>query len=321
MWNNAFDYIMKIKRDYISRFGILDTKSVFDMCQKLNTKEYDNFIHCVTITNYKYINLFKYSFILGGELDLKENPNSIYREMRGFAVDIEKEQIVLSPFKKFFNINEMEEVSVDIVRANIKKASIFEITNKLDGSMLSARYYNDNYILAGTGSLHLNYNNPRLDECYEWFTESYRNMAKDNPTITFIFEYISLKDQKVVKYSAKEQGLYLIGARNVVDGYTFTYREILNMANKYSIPITKLENGKLDDLLSQTESYKSTEKEGWVLRVDNNMYKLKCTDYVNIHAFLSDIVSPNVIIKNIYNNTLDDVIATLPPSYHLIMKR
>ena len=161
MWNNAFNYLMKIKKDYINHFGSLDTYNVKEMCIKLNTAEYNNFIHCVTITNHEAINLFKYSLVLGGDIDIYNNPLSIYREMRGLAVDMEREQIVLCPFAKFFNIDEIEETSLSVVKSEIKKAKIFEVSNKLDGSMLSVRFYNNQFILGGTGSLHLNHNNPR----------------------------------------------------------------------------------------------------------------------------------------------------------------
>jgi len=314
MWNRAFNYIIQIKRDYINKFGSLDTLSVSEMCKQLNTKEYDNFLHCVVITNYKSYNLFKYSLILGGDIDLYENPMSIYREMRGFVIDIEKEQIVLAPFAKFFNINEIEETNISIVENQIKNSRIFEIANKMDGSMLSARYYDNEYIL-GTGSLHLNHNNPRLDECYDWFTKNYREMAYENSDLTFMFEYISLQDKHIVEYSEQEQGLYLIGARNVTNGYTLTYAEVLALAKQYNVLFTTIENETLGSLIDKLDSYKSTEKEGWVIRVDNFMYKVKCTDFVNIHSFLANVLSPNIVIKNIYNSTLDDVISQLSKHY------
>ena len=132
---------MKIKNDYINTFGSLDTLSIADMCVRLNTKEYRNFLRCVTITNHNEFNLVKYSLILGGDTDLYTNSNSIYREMRGFCVDILNEKMILVPFQKFFNVNEIEETSIDVVKKQIEQAKVFEISNKMDGSMLSVRYY------------------------------------------------------------------------------------------------------------------------------------------------------------------------------------
>ena len=313
MWNNAFNYLMKIKRDYQNRFGSLDTYNVKEMCMKLNTAEYNNFLHCVTITNHEAINLFKYSLVLGGDIDIYNNPLSIYREMRGLAVDMEREQIVLCPFAKFFNIDEIEETSLNVVKSEIKRAKIFEVSNKLDGSMLSVRFYNNQFILGGTGSLHLNHNNPRLDESYDWLTSEYRKMISENPDKTFLFEYISSNDVHVVEY--KEQGLYLIGIRDVSNGHTLFYRDVLDYAKRYNVKTTALEKSSLDKLLLEQKTHKANEKEGWVLRIDDKMYKMKCDDYVKIHSMLSEKSSPKTLIYNIRNGTLDDLLANVPASY------
>ena len=92
MWNVAFNYIIKIKDDYIEAFGELDTFSIKEMCERLNTPEYNNFLLCVDIKKQGSLNLFCYSFTKGGELDMFSNPNSIYREMRGVVIDIENEE-------------------------------------------------------------------------------------------------------------------------------------------------------------------------------------------------------------------------------------
>ena len=143
-WNNAYQYIMKIKQDYVNQFGKVDTYSIDDMCQKLNTKEYNNFLDCVNITVYGTLNLFKYSLVKGGDIDLYSNVNSIYREMRSLVIDMKTDEIVLCPFHKFFNVNEIEETNVNIVLDKIAHAKCVEIANKLDGSMQSASYYNEN---------------------------------------------------------------------------------------------------------------------------------------------------------------------------------
>lgn len=315
MWNNAFNYLMKIKNDYINTFGSFDTLSIADMCVRLNTKEYRNFLRCVTITNHNEFNLVKYSLILGGDTDLYTNPNSIYREMRGLCIDVLNDEIVLCPFPKFFNVNEIEETAIDIVKNQIKQANKFEISNKMDGSMLSVRYYNGQFILGGTGSLHLNGNNPRLDECYSWLSDEYKNMIAENADKTFMFEYISQNDIHVVRYAENEQGLYLIGIRDVNNGYVCYYDEVVDYARRYGVKTISMENSSLDDLISMRGNYKAKEKEGWVLRVDDHMYKIKCDDYIEIHTLLTEKSSPKTIIRNVINDTVDDLIANVPSAY------
>ena len=42
--------------------------------------------------------------------------DGFYRECRSVVIDIEKECIVLCPFSKFFNINELEETSIENIQ-------------------------------------------------------------------------------------------------------------------------------------------------------------------------------------------------------------
>ena len=66
---------------------------------------------------------------------------------------METEEIVVAPFRKFFNINEIPETSLDVVTKEIQAADLVEITNKLDGSMVSVRWYDGQIFLAGTGCI------------------------------------------------------------------------------------------------------------------------------------------------------------------------
>lgn len=313
MWNVAFNYIMKIKDDYIEAFGKLDTFSVKEMCERLNTLEYNNFLLCVDIKQQGSLNLFGYSFIKGGELDMFRNPNSIYREMRGVVIDVENEELALVPFRKFFNIDQIPEVSWEVFNNQLKKAKSVEITNKLDGSMTSCAYYGGQYIMAGTGSI-LGGGNFRLDEAHSWLTKNYKDMIKKYPEITFIFEYISLKDKHIVKYSEKDQGLYLIGARNIYTGEEWAYSRIQEVAKEYNVLMTEIEDTTFSKIQNQIDKFNSTEKEGWVIYVDGTKYKFKCDDYVKVHEILDKRASKNSIIRAVAEGTIDDIIAKVPSS-------
>lgn len=313
-WNNAYQYIMKIKQDYVNQFGKVDTYSIDDMCQKLNTKEYNNFLDCVNITVYGTLNLFKYSLVKGGDIDLYSNVNSIYREMRSLVIDMKTDEIVLCPFHKFFNVNEIEETNVDIVLDKIAHAKCVEIANKLDGSMQSASYYNGKIVMSGSQSL-----NPamsfRLEEGYLFLTDNHKTMIMENVGKTFIFEYISLKDKHVVEYTKEQQGLYLIGIRDNNTGKQFSYNEVKQVADKYHVSMTEIETRTFDQIEKAVDDYKSTEKEGWVLFIDGYMYKMKCTDYVDIHKMLNFYSSANVIIRAIADEYYDDLISKVPTAY------
>ena len=314
MWNVAFNYIMKIKDDYIEAFGELDTFSIKEMCERLNTPEYNNFLLCVDIKKQGSLNLFCYSFTKGGELDMFSNQNSIYREMRGVVIDVENEELVLVPFRKFFNIDQTEEVSWKVFNQQLKNAKSVEITNKLDGSMVSCAYYSGQYMMAGTGSI-LGGGNFRLNEAHSWLTKNYKDMIKKYPEITFIFEYISLKDKHIVEYSEKEQGLYLVGARNIYTGEEWSYSRIQKVAKEYNVRMVKIEDATFNEIKKQTGKFNSSEKEGWVIYVDGFKYKFKCDDYVKIHEILDKRSSKNKLIRAIADGTIDDIIAKIPSAF------
>ena len=203
---------------------------------------------------------------------LVENPSTIsltfwdmfdgfYQECRSLVINLEKEEIVLSPFKKFRNLGECEENGLDNIKRKIDVAKSIEITDKLDGSMQSARYYNGEIVMSGSQSLSLS-DSWRLTDGYKMLTDNsdYVRMLKNNSDYTFIFEYISLQDAHVVLYDKSQEGLYLIGIRNVIDGEQYSYKDVLDIANYYGVKTTKLYDKTLDEVMSELDKYKAHEK-------------------------------------------------------------
>ena len=311
-WNEPFKLIMQIKHDYVSKFE-LDTLDFNTWLEKLNNIRYNNIFESLQTNQFNEFLLIRY-----GLADMQEgmwtNPNSIYRECRSLVIDLKKEQIVLTPFRKFFNVNEVEENSLDNIRKEISYANSIEITNKLDGSMQSARLYNNHIFLAGSMALDKEHSF-RLKDGYTKLTNNHISMIKENPEYTFIFEYISLKDAHVVLYNKEQEGLYLLKLRNVYTGKQLSYKDTKKFANKYNVPMTKIENRTFSEILQLTKKYKSSEKEGWVLDIDGHMIKLKCDDYVKLHKLLDKLSSVNVIIQNIADDKYDDMMAKIPELY------
>lgn len=248
----------------------------------------------------------------GGEM--WSNENSIYRECRSVVIDIRTEEIVIAPFRKFFNLNEVEENSTENIIREIEQAKSVEFTNKLDGSMQCASMYKGDIIL--TGSMAISPKTSwRLEEGYKMLTDNHKEMIRSYPQLTFIFEFISLKDPHVVLYDKKQEGLYLIGIRDKVYGEQLSYSTLRNFADAYHIPMTEIEDVTLEKALELSKTLESCFKEGWVLNIDGHMVKVKCDDYVKIHRVLNDITSVNVVIEAIAEDKYDDVYAKVPSGY------
>ena len=304
-WNNMYIYLMQAweKMDHTKSF-----KSQF--C--------DNNVHIT-----EYVNEYNEHLILAKYIinkDLYNNPNSIYREARSLVIDLNTQEIVLCPYKKFFNINEIPETDITIVIEQIKNADIVEFSDKLDGSMQSARWYNNHIILSGSSALdkQLSF---QLKEGYDLFYDNYIQLCKDNPDITFIFEAILQDDKHIVNYHTNR--LLLVGARDIYTGYTESYKNIIKLGNQYDIPTTIIESITLNTCLEKKSNYKATEKEGWVIYIRKNdneyRYKLKCDDYIQLHKIINKITDIKYLINLIIENKVDDILSNISIEYKDIL--
>jgi T4 RnlA family RNA ligase len=312
-WNPVFNLVMQIKNDYKEKFGSIDTVRFEDWLLRLNNKKYiDIFCHLKVNQHNNFI-LIRYGMDEMHE-SMWTDPESIYRECRSVVIDILNDQLVIAPFRKFFNLNEVEENKLENVLNEIKKAKSIEITDKLDGSMQNARYYNGEIFISGSMALNRE-SSWRLEDGYSKLTEGHKRMISENPDYTFIFEYISIKDAHVVNYLPEQEGMYLIGMRNVYTGRQLSYKEVQQYASMYNVPMTKIENRSFEEVMQDAKRLKSGEKEGWVLNIDGHMIKIKCDDYVKLHKVLNSFSSVNAIIKNIADGTYDDLISKVPHNY------
>lgn len=276
----------------------------------------DNSVYITEYTNQynEHLILAKYNMY---DTDMYTNRFSIYREARSLVIDLNQENIVLCPFKKFFNINEIPgETDVSTVFEQIQRADLVEITDKLDGSIIIARWYNNHIILSTSASLDKNLS-PQLAEAYQLFSNNYVQLCRENPSYTFMFEAILQSDKHVVNYT--DDQLYLIGARNIYNGTTLTYSEINNLGKQYNLLTVLIENISLATCLHQQSLYKATDKEGWVIYIrihgKEYRYKLKCDDYVAMHKLLSGNNTNDLLIYYVAEGKEDDLLSKIDISY------
>ena len=340
-WNPVLNKFIEIKNEYQNKFGHIEynyTEGYTDETEtclerwvsELKNPEYDDLLSCLELNQHENMLLIRYgrySNIYDGEVeasgeDLWDRYDGFYRECRSIVIDVVNDCIILSPFSKFFNINELEETSLENIQKRIDHANTIEFSDKLDGSMQSARWYNNKIIMAGSQAINPA-NSWRLQDGYRMLNENprYKEMLKKNPNFTFIFEYISLKDAHVVKYTKEQEGLYLIGIRNVLDGRECNYKSVIDIANKFNIPTTKLFDKTLEQVMSELDDKSSDEAEGFVINIDGYKVKLKYNDYVHIHKALSKLSSVNLIIRSIADDKYDDLLSKLPVAYHEQVKK
>ena len=210
-WNPVYNYIMKVKDKAIQkRIDVCNPDISFkDIVKEVGTETEIKMAEILQFNRYKDFILIRYGSytdILSGETEITMDNmwdmyDGFYRECRSLVIDIRNEIIVLSPFKKFRNLNEGQENTIENVNRMISACKSFEVSNKLDGSMQSASFYNGEIVMAGSQAININ-ESWRLQDGYKMLMENedYISMIKSYPSLTFIFEYISLKDAHVVKY-------------------------------------------------------------------------------------------------------------------------
>lgn len=312
-WNPVLNVVKQIKSEYKIKVGKIDTYDFKTWLEILNKEKYNNIFECLQINQKDKIILIRYGLAEIQE-GLWEDKNSIYRECRSVVIDLETEELILTPFRKFFNLNEVEENKIENIIEEMKSATIVEITDKLDGSMQSARYYNGEIFIAGSMAIDKS-DSWRLEDGYSKLTEKHKEVIKKNPDYTFVFEYISIKDAHVVKYTKSEEGLYLIGMRNVKTGEQLSYKDLKLLSESANIPMAKIEDYTLGEIIELSKTLRADKKEGWILNIDGHLIKIKCDDYVQLHRLLDKVSSINVIIESVAENRVDDLLSKVPDAY------
>lgn len=328
-WNVVLNKFIEIKTAFMNRFGkevLYNLDYSEETCLEmwvrwLDVPQYTELIEPLQINQDGDLILIRYgqySNIFDGESDIGfwDKYNGFYRECRSVVINWIRNELVLTPFKKFFNLNEMEETSLENVTKRVHGATSVEISDKLDGSMQSARYYRGGIIMSGSQAIDID-KSWRLEYGYNWLTshENYMRMLKMYPEYTFIFELITKEDEHVVLYSEAEDGLHLIGMRNTITGEELSYGEVVMYGLTFDTMPVKVFPMTFKEVLSSLDDKKANEAEGFVVNIDGYRLKVKYNDYVYIHKILSKASSPNMVIRAIADDVYDDFKSKVPTAY------
>ena len=329
-WNPVLNMFIEIKNEFIKECGE-------DALWQYGRE--DSFTNCLsywvwTLGNHGHPKRHYYSKIIEplllnesmGMLLIKYNDLGIdwnaydgfYRECRSVVIDVLNDCLVLTPFRKFFNINELEETQLHVVQEKIDNASRIEITDKIDGSMCGARWYRKDLVMSGSQALDIS-KSYRLENYYHWMHqhENAVQMLKDYDNFTFIFEGVFPDDVHIVQYDEQMFGLHLLGMRRVEDGVELPYKDVVEIAEKYDVPHVKIFDMTFEEAYQDAlnDGRKANEGEGYVIDIDGQKYKLKYNDYVMLHHALCKMVSPNAIIAAIREGRWDDFYSKIPVAY------
>ncbi len=232
-------------------------------------------------------------------------------EMRGLTFVFNTDGSLYKRFlglHKFFNVNETE-----ITQAHeIKNYEVVNVSNKLDGSMITFIELPNKEIVAKTKNA---FDADQAKRAMKMFSDdealkSFIREQLDKEHCVF-FEYTSPLNRIVIKYSISS--LSLIKIRDSLTGeYLFSERlpEGLKTTENETFDFVSL-----DDLMKKYETLE--DKEGSVITFrkpdgEQLLVKVKTADYFAKHHIMTEIIyQENEIVEMILNETIDDVLSLI----------
>ena len=284
---NPYKEFAEADENYINSLSL-------DMLNDKNLLKYFAMIvTSINLTHYKCYLLLKYS-----ETIYNIGWNKLSNVCRGKVINLSNYKVAVYPFDKFFNLNEMPEISEDVVFDYINKAKTITVTEKMDGSCIAVTRINtENYIINTNGG----FTNIQTKLAEELLRKKYPGFYKHMPlNVTYIFELIHPEDKHIVDYGEEKQ-LCLLGARNILTENLFDYELLKKHADAFNLTLVKqFEFTTLNEFIKIVKG-EYENKEGFVFRLIGEdfdvMFKLKYTEFVNLHR-----LKEHISIKNVYKN-------------------
>lgn len=277
----VLDYVKTLKKAVNE-----ETESFMELLEKANNKEFTNkesilqhFCTVHTKENGPYVH-----FIYNAQHMYKHPWDEFYINTRALVLDWKKEEVVLYPFDKFFELDEHKSSTLQEVQQKLQNAKLVEVTEKIDGSLIVARYYQGEYFIVSSGSLvgpHIDIAKRILEQ-----DEPLKNMLKEHGDYTFMLEMKNLEIPQLIKYG--EDKLTIIGMRHMNDFRLLSRKEISELASVYGAHVAPLYNLSVDDMLAIMEDPTTSNNEGYILRIDDFLVKMKTKNFILANRFGGD---------------------------------
>ena len=248
--------------------------------------------------------LWIYKYTQSTVYDKKWNETNL--RCRGLVVD-EHGNIVSNVMPKFFNDFESTAPGMSGLIAP-RKDGIIKTTEKLDGSLITVSWWNENLVVSSSGS----FKSPQAFKARKIIEENNYTFDKGK---TYLFEVIYPENRIVLNYGDMER-LVLITKR---DTQTGVEESIDDETKFYKVPVVAKS---LEELIAEKARPDFINKEGFVVQYDNgSRLKVKYDKYMEIHKLISgvnekyiwEIVKDNIDIMDLVNRMPDHIQAFVKP--------
>ena len=215
---------------------------------------------------------------------------------RGLVLD-SLGNIVARPFKKFFNLSEVEGEIPDLP---------FEVFEKMDGSLGIFFWYNGNPIFASRGS----FTSDQSKVGWEILKGmDYKNLKIG---VTYLFEIIYPENRIIVDYGDTEK-LVLLGAIETSTGEEIPYFGIGENLERFEL-VRKWSNKKS---ISELAKENDLIREGYVLRFSNGYrVKVKFEEYCRLHKIITNVSNIDIWEKLKDGLPLNEILDKVPDEFY-----
>lgn len=223
--------------------------------------------------------------------------DEITMQCRGLVTDNDG-LIVARPFKKFFNVEEG-------MHTPTKE---FEVFDKMDGSLIIAFNYNNEWVIATRGSF--------VSDQAKAASKLFTNKGM-NTDVTYLFEFTAPWNRIVLDYGQNEN-LTLLGGVITKSGEEVSWEHLVSVSelNDYDL-VRKFDFKSLNDLKNKIPD----DREGYVIKFKNgDRCKIKGLEYVRLHRIMTN-VSTKSIWETVSNNLdMESIIENVPDEFYNSIK-
>jgi RNA ligase len=206
--------------------------------------------------------------------------------------------VVASPFKKFFNIEEVKHTPT----------SEFDVYEKMDGSLIIVFWYDGGWVVASRGSFT---SEQAVAASKIFFDKLEHNFSIG---ITYLFEFTANWNRIVVDYG-DEDNLTLLGAIRTNDETEATYEQLEMIAKGANCDVVKKYDGIQD--YTTLKGIIKDDQEGFVVRFSNgDRIKIKGEEYLRLHKVMTNLSTTAVWEVLSSGGSVDELLKDVPDEFY-----
>jgi RNA ligase len=247
----------------------------------------------ISKTKHQSLDLYIFNYTKSAQYERVWNSHTI--NCRGLIKE-GSGHIVARPFPKFFNWEELSELSISIPNEP------YEVFKKVDGSLGIVVKYNGELVCSTRGS----FSSDQANYMRAWLYENNKaHLIKDG--FTYLFEIIYPDNRIVVNYG-DESKLVLLAVYENDSGKELSYDSLKSIGFELVEKVPAKSFHELKSLDVKNE-------EGYVIRFKNGFrMKIKFENYIKLHRVVSGLTT-RLIWEYLSEGKIDELLSSIPEEF------